>query len=78
MERQNEASLSGKVAIVTGSSRGIGSTELGDRQDAKMISMDVPARILAYFAACENPLEYTGRVFFAERELAALGLKTDG
>ncbi len=52
-------------------------TELGDRQDAKMISMDVPARILAYFAACENPLEYTGRVFFAERELAALGLKTD-
>ena len=52
-------------------------TELGDRQDAKMISMDVPARILAYFAACENPLEYTGRVFFAERELAELGLKTD-
>jgi NAD(P)-dependent dehydrogenase (short-subunit alcohol dehydrogenase family) len=52
-------------------------TELGDRQDAKMISMDVPARVLAYFAACENPLEYTGRVFFAERELAALGLKTD-
>jgi len=51
--------------------------ELGDRQDAKMISMDVPARVLAYFAACENPLEYTGRVFFAERELAALGLKTD-
>ena len=52
--------------------------DLGDRQDAKMVSMDVPARILAYFAACENPLEYTGRVFFAERELAALGLDTDG
>jgi NAD(P)-dependent dehydrogenase (short-subunit alcohol dehydrogenase family) len=52
-------------------------TELGTRQDAKMISMDVPARILAYFAACEQPLEYTGRVFFAERELAALGLSTD-
>jgi NAD(P)-dependent dehydrogenase (short-subunit alcohol dehydrogenase family) len=52
-------------------------TELGDRQDAAMISMDVPARILAYFAACENPLEYTGRVFFAERELAELGLTTD-
>jgi len=51
--------------------------ELGDRQDAAMISMDVPARVLAYFAACENPLEYTGRVFFAERELAALGLTTD-
>jgi NAD(P)-dependent dehydrogenase (short-subunit alcohol dehydrogenase family) len=51
--------------------------ELGDRQDASMISMDVPARILAYFAACESPLEYTGRVFFAEREVAALGLGTD-
>jgi NAD(P)-dependent dehydrogenase (short-subunit alcohol dehydrogenase family) len=52
-------------------------TELGDRQDARMVSMDVPARILAYFAACENPLEYTGRVFFAEREVAALGLDND-
>ena len=52
-------------------------TELGEREDARMVSMDVPARILAYFAACENPIEYTGRVFFAERELAALGLKTD-
>src|ERR1700722_10271006 len=51
--------------------------ELGDRQDAAMISMDVPARVLAYFAACENPIEYTGRVFFAERDLAALGLATE-
>ena len=52
-------------------------TELGDRQDAAMISMDVPARVLAYFAACEDPFEYTGRVFFAQRELAALGLTPD-
>jgi len=52
-------------------------TDLGDRQDAKMISMDIPARVLAYFAACEEPIEYTGRVFFAERELAELGLETD-
>jgi NAD(P)-dependent dehydrogenase (short-subunit alcohol dehydrogenase family) len=52
-------------------------TELGTRQDAKMVPMDVPARVLAYFAACENPLEYTGRVFFAQRELAELGLHTD-
>jgi NAD(P)-dependent dehydrogenase (short-subunit alcohol dehydrogenase family) len=52
-------------------------TELGDREDAQMVSMDVPARVLAYFAACHDPLEYTGRVFFAERELAELGLKTD-
>jgi NAD(P)-dependent dehydrogenase (short-subunit alcohol dehydrogenase family) len=53
-------------------------TMLGDREDARMVSMDVPARIIAYFAACQNPLEYTGRVFFAERELAELGLDTDG
>lgn len=52
-------------------------TELGDRQDAAMISMDVPARVLAYFAACADPFEYTGRVFFAQRELAALGLTPD-
>jgi NAD(P)-dependent dehydrogenase (short-subunit alcohol dehydrogenase family) len=51
--------------------------ELGTRQDAKMVSMDVPARILAYFAACEDPIEYTGRVFFAQREVAELGLELD-
>jgi hypothetical protein len=39
--------------------------------------MDVPARILAYFAACEDPIEYTGRVFFAQREVAELGLNLD-
>lgn len=50
---------------------------LGERPDTRMVSMDVPARILAYFAACENPLEYTGRVFFAEREVEALGLDLD-
>jgi NAD(P)-dependent dehydrogenase (short-subunit alcohol dehydrogenase family) len=44
---------------------------------AGMISTDIPARILAYFAACEEPAEYTGRIFWAERELAALGLTTD-
>jgi NAD(P)-dependent dehydrogenase (short-subunit alcohol dehydrogenase family) len=51
--------------------------ELGTRDDAKMVSMDVPARILAYFAACEDPIEYTGRVFFAQREVAELGLDLD-
>ena len=52
-------------------------TDLGDRADAAMISMDIPARVLTYFAACEDPMEYTGRVFFAQRELAELGLETD-
>jgi NAD(P)-dependent dehydrogenase (short-subunit alcohol dehydrogenase family) len=44
---------------------------------SQMISMDVPARMLVYLAACENPAEYTGRIFWAEREAAALGLDTD-
>jgi NAD(P)-dependent dehydrogenase (short-subunit alcohol dehydrogenase family) len=38
------------------------------------VSIDVPARMLVYFAACENPIEYAGRQFWAERELAELGL----
>lgn len=40
-----------------------------------MVAMDVPARLLTYFAACENPREYTGRIFWAERELEALSLE---
>ena len=130
MERQQEADLSGKVAIVTGSSRGIGkrtalalarrgarlvvtartveesggelpgtigqtvkeieslggeavavAADLSDEGHLEQIASTAidrfGARVLAYFAACENPLEYTGRVFFAERELAELGLETD-
>jgi NAD(P)-dependent dehydrogenase (short-subunit alcohol dehydrogenase family) len=45
--------------------------------ESMMIPMEVPARMLAYFAACENPLEYSGRIFWAERELEALGIELD-
>ena len=45
--------------------------------DSTMVPMGVPSRILAYFAACENPSEYMGRIFWAERELADLGLEPD-
>ena len=38
----------------------------------------VPARMLVYFAACENPFEYTGRLFWAEREMAEMGIELDG
>jgi NAD(P)-dependent dehydrogenase (short-subunit alcohol dehydrogenase family) len=34
----------------------------------------VPSRMLVYFAACENPAEYTGRLFWAEREMADMGI----
>ncbi len=41
------------------------------------VPMTVPARMLVYFAACENPFEYTGRIFWAEREMAALGIELE-
>lgn len=39
------------------------------------VSIDVPARVLLYFAACADPTEYMGRIFWAERELDALGIE---
>jgi hypothetical protein len=41
------------------------------------VPMTVPARMLVYFAACENPWEYTGRLFWAEREMAEMGIELD-
>jgi hypothetical protein len=34
--------------------------------------------MLAYFAGSAKPLDYAGRIFWAERELAELGLEPDG
>ena len=45
--------------------------------DSVAVPMEVPARVLAYFAACADPMEYTGRLFWAERELKDLGLELD-
>jgi NAD(P)-dependent dehydrogenase (short-subunit alcohol dehydrogenase family) len=42
--------------------------------DSVAVPMTVPARMLLYFAACENPMEYTGRLFWAEREMAAMSI----
>jgi NAD(P)-dependent dehydrogenase (short-subunit alcohol dehydrogenase family) len=41
------------------------------------VPMTVPARMLTYFAACADPMEYTGRLFWAQRELEALALDPD-
>jgi len=43
--------------------------------DSVAVPMTVPARMLVYFAACENPMEYTGRLFWAEREMADMGIE---
>ena len=45
--------------------------------DSVAVPMTVPARMLVYFSACENPWEYTGRLFWAERELADMGIELD-
>jgi NAD(P)-dependent dehydrogenase (short-subunit alcohol dehydrogenase family) len=45
--------------------------------DSVAVPMTVPARMLVYFAACENPMEYTGRLFWAEREMADMGIPLD-
>jgi NAD(P)-dependent dehydrogenase (short-subunit alcohol dehydrogenase family) len=45
--------------------------------DSVAVPMRVPSRMLVYFCACENPWEYTGRLFWAEREMAAMGIELD-
>lgn len=41
------------------------------------IPMTIPARMIVYFASCENPGEYNGRIFWAERELADMGIELE-
>jgi NAD(P)-dependent dehydrogenase (short-subunit alcohol dehydrogenase family) len=43
--------------------------------DSVAVPVTVPSRMLVYFASCENPMEYTGRLFWAEREMAAMGIE---
>jgi NAD(P)-dependent dehydrogenase (short-subunit alcohol dehydrogenase family) len=39
------------------------------------VPLTVPSRMLVYFARCEDPMEYTGRLFWAEREMADMGIE---
>jgi NAD(P)-dependent dehydrogenase (short-subunit alcohol dehydrogenase family) len=41
------------------------------------VSMLVPARMIVYFSAAENADEYTGRLFWAEREMQDMGIEVD-
>jgi NAD(P)-dependent dehydrogenase (short-subunit alcohol dehydrogenase family) len=45
--------------------------------DNRPVSMRVPARMILYFASCEHPEEYTGRLFWAEREMAEMGISEE-
>jgi NAD(P)-dependent dehydrogenase (short-subunit alcohol dehydrogenase family) len=73
-----------KNIFVIGMNPGLVATELvairvkeNGLDNTVAVPMTVPARMLVYFAACENPLEYTGRVFWAEREMAEMGIEVD-
>jgi NAD(P)-dependent dehydrogenase (short-subunit alcohol dehydrogenase family) len=45
--------------------------------DNRPVPTTVPARMIVYFASCEDPNEYTGRLFWAEREMADMGVPFD-
>jgi NAD(P)-dependent dehydrogenase (short-subunit alcohol dehydrogenase family) len=74
--------LAQKNIAVIGMHPGLVATELvalrvknAGLDDSVAVPMTVPARMLVYFACCENPMEYTGRLFWAEREMAAMGIE---
>jgi len=76
--------LARKNIAVIGMHPGLVSTELvairvkqAGLDDSVAVPMQVPARMLVYFAACADPMEYTGRLFWAERELADMGIELD-
>jgi NAD(P)-dependent dehydrogenase (short-subunit alcohol dehydrogenase family) len=76
--------LAAKNVYVIGMHPGLVATELvairvreAGLDDSVAVPMTVPARMLVYFAACADPAEYTGRLFWAERELAELGIALD-
>ncbi len=45
--------------------------------DNRPVPPTVPARMIVYFSACADPEEYTGRLFWAEREMADMGIELD-
>jgi NAD(P)-dependent dehydrogenase (short-subunit alcohol dehydrogenase family) len=76
--------LSRKNIAVIGMHPGLVATELvairvkeQGLDDSVAVPMAVPARMMVYFAACAEPMEYTGRLFWAERELKELGIELD-
>lgn len=76
--------FSRKNIAVIGMHPGLVATELvairvknAGLDDSVAVPVTVPARMLVYFSCCENPMEYTGRLFWAEREMADMGIELD-
>jgi NAD(P)-dependent dehydrogenase (short-subunit alcohol dehydrogenase family) len=78
------AELYAKGIAIVGLHPGLVATELvairvkeRGLDDSVAVPMTIPARMIVYFSACENPREYTGRLFWAERELEQMGIDLD-
>jgi NAD(P)-dependent dehydrogenase (short-subunit alcohol dehydrogenase family) len=76
--------LARKNIAVIGMHPGLVATELvairvknAGLDDSVAVPVTVPSRMLVYFARCENPMEYTGRLFWAEREMADMSIELD-
>jgi NAD(P)-dependent dehydrogenase (short-subunit alcohol dehydrogenase family) len=76
--------LARKNIAVIGMHPGLVATELvairvkdAGLDDSVAVPVTVPSRMLVYFARCESPMEYTGRLFWAEREMADMGIALD-
>ena len=83
-EHVDQAELRKDNVFVIGMHPGLVATELvairvreAGLDDSVAVPMTTPARMLVYFAACANPMEYTGRLFWAEREMAEMGVELD-
>jgi hypothetical protein len=81
MERQKELDLTGKVVIVTGASlqrdraRAAQDEHLRDRNESGLgRDGDRAGAAREAVIQCEKPQEYTGRLFWAEREMAEMGI----
>ena len=74
LSRSNIAVI-GVMPGLTASEITVKNVQSAGLDDSSLVPMEIPARMLTYFAACENPLEYTGRLFWAERELKEMGIE---
>jgi hypothetical protein len=45
--------------------------------DSLMVPLNVPTRMLAHFAECEDPAEYAGRILWTGPELAGFWLRVN-
>lgn len=72
--RKNIAII-GVMPGLTASEITVKNVQTAGLDDSSLVPMEVPARMISFFSACEKPLVYSGRLFWAERELKAWGIE---